>query len=234
MPSRRIVPLFVLTLALALTLMLPLRLIFAFARLGDMGLSARAVTGSVWNGQLAGATIGGVPLGDLNAALSPFALLNGRVSIGLSSQNDLTARATLIATGNQIGVDQATLRLAAPGAFAPLPIDAVGLGDVRFRLKDDRCAQASGQVRVNISDAIGGVTLGQGLTGALRCDGDALGVTLVSQTGMERIIVRIRPGQGYRATIIVAAANADRAKILSRSGFRETAQGFAMQISGQF
>jgi general secretion pathway protein N len=234
MPSRRTIILFGFALLLALVAMVPLRLIFAAVRPADLALSARAVTGSVWRGQLKGAAVAGLPLGDLNAGLSPFALLKGRASFALSSQNDPTARAILIATASRIGVDHATLKVKSRGAFSPLPIEGLDLSDVRFRLKAGRCAEASGQVRVDIADMIAGIRLDQGMVGTLRCDGDALGVTLVSQTAMERIIVRITPQQGYRATIIVAAGSADRAQQLSASGFRETAQGFVMQISGSF
>ena len=225
---------FALTLFVALAALMPLRVALGAVDPARFGLSARTASGTIWHGQLRGVALGEVPLGDFAVALSPWQLLRGRAAFALVGMTDPASRATLIATPGTVGVDGATLKLAGGEAFAPLPVDSLDLTDANVRLDHGRCLSASGQMRVNTAGDIGGITLPQGLIGTLRCDGDAISSVLVSQSAMEQVRVSASPGKGYRATIIVHADTPEHILKLTAIGFRETAQGLVMQISGKF
>lgn len=231
MPSRRIVAVFCAIFVAALIMLMPLRAALTLISADKFGLSARAARGTVWHGHLVGVSAGGLSLGDFDAGLSPLQLLRGKAALSLVGAS---GRAVLVTTPARIGVDHATLTLSAGTAFAPLPIKSVDLSDVSVRLTRGRCSQATGQVKIDLAKDIGGINLGQGMVGTLRCEGAALTTTLVSQSAMERIMVSITPAQGYRATIIVRADTAARVASLTAAGFREGAQGMVMQISGVF
>ena len=75
--------LFLAMFAVAVLVLLPMRLALGWASLDSQGFSAREVTGSVWSGRLVEARFGDVALGDLDASVSPLALLIGRARIAL-------------------------------------------------------------------------------------------------------------------------------------------------------
>ncbi|HEU0067174.1 MAG TPA: type II secretion system protein N, partial [Sphingomonas sp.] len=79
-------------LLIAMLVFLPLRLVLGMAGVGEEGLTARAVEGSVWMGRLRDARFGDVPLGDLNAHVSPWPLLIGRARVELDTRGDTPAR----------------------------------------------------------------------------------------------------------------------------------------------
>src|SRR4051794_8174959 len=66
----------------------PMRLALGLAGAGDAGVSARAVQGSVWSGELVDARLGALPLGTVRASLSPLALLGGRTEIAFARADD--------------------------------------------------------------------------------------------------------------------------------------------------
>jgi general secretion pathway protein N len=234
MTRPRLFALFAVSLCAALIALMPMRVAVGMIDPARFGLSARAVTGTIWRGQLRGVVIGEVPLGDFAARLSPLALLRGRAAFALVGITEPSARATLIATPGTIGVEGATFKLAGGAAFAPFPVDTIDLTEANVRLDDGRCLSASGQVRVNITGDFGGIRLGQGLVGMLRCDGDAVSTNLVSQSAMERVKLSLSPGKGYNATIIISGNTPERIQKLATIGFRETAQGLVMHVSGKF
>src|SRR3546814_7139896 len=71
--------LFALALLIALVASLPLRLAVGWAASDTRGLGARGVHGSIWGGTIEQMRVGALPLGTLDAALSPLPLLLGRV-----------------------------------------------------------------------------------------------------------------------------------------------------------
>src|SRR3954466_2057613 len=99
----------------ALIAFLPLRLAMGWFDLGNTGLTAREVSGSVWYGDLREASFGGVALGDLHAGLSPFQLLVGRARIDLSGQGDTVRpfHGAIGVTRHSFGIDDLTATLPA-------------------------------------------------------------------------------------------------------------------------
>lgn len=220
----------------ALLIFLPLRLVLGIAGVGDAGLTARAAVGSVWAGRLRDARFGDVPLGDLDAHLSPWPLILGRARIELDSNADTPARVLHGAVGvSRTGVraDDLTATIAPGRLFAPLPVTALALDAVSVRFEDGACVAAEGRVRATLGGDFAGVALPQSLSGAVRCEGRALLVPLTSQAGAERVDLRLAGDGRYRATVMLQPADAAALARLTTLGFVEAAGGYALSVEGR-
>ena len=191
-------------LLFCLVALLPLR--FALDRLGfaENGLAAREANGSVWVGMLADARFGTVPLGDVAAGLRALPLLAGRARLDLSQEDD-GAHAGLSASRHGFGIDDATGTIEAPG-LGGLPPAKLDLEDVSVRFGDGLCAAAEGRVRAQLAGELAGAPLAAMLSGDVRCDGPALLLPLTSQSGRDRLWVRVFGDGAYSvdATMISA------------------------------
>jgi len=214
-----------------LVIVVPLRV--ALDRLGfdERGLGARSVTGSLWSGELTEAHFRGVSLGDLDAGLSPLALLVGEARMALASP---AWRGTLIQAGSSVGVVGLSGRLGPEALSASLPVNALEFEAADIRFRDGVCAAAAGAVRVEPRATVPGMaTLGQ-LSGALRCDGEAVLVPLVSGSGRERVDLRLFGDGRYSLTLVVKADDPATAAVLTANGFVATTDGLTMTTEGSF
>ena len=202
---------------IALIISFPMRLALGAIGLGDSGVSAREVRGSVWFGRLTEARAGTIPLGDVSASLSPVQLLVGRARVDLDGKGPDGVRGAVGVSRNSFGIDDVTAKLQAGSSFAPLPLSTIDLTDLSVRFADGQCQRASGRVRANLEGALAGVRLGGGLTGNARCDGGALLLPLVGESGMEQVMLRIRQGGRFTADIAVRQGDGP--------GFSQTIQG---------
>jgi general secretion pathway protein N len=222
---------------IALILFLPMRLAMGWFSLGETGLAAREVQGSVWFGSLSEATFGDVALGDLRARLSPVQLFVGRARVDLASRDDSPDAALRGAIGvsrHSFGLDDVTGKLPAGTVFAPLPVSRLDLDDVSFRFQDGACVRAEGQVRATLSGDIGGITLGQGMSGTARCEAGALLLPLASQAGTETIALRLSANGRFRAELTVQPTDPAAAQKLTLSGFQPGPKGYTLSIEGAF
>ena len=221
----------------ALILFLPLRLAMGWFDLGNTGLTAREVRGSLWFGSLREASFGGVALGDLRARLSPVQLLVGRARIDLSGPGRAGGqplRGAIGVTRHSFGIDDLTANLPAGTVFAPVPISALDFDDVSVRFQDGNCQNAEGRVRATISGDLAGVNLGQGMSGTARCDAGALLLPLASQSGTERIALRLWATGRFRGELTVQPGDAAAIEKLVLSGFQATPGGYTLSIEGRF
>lgn len=218
----------------ALLVLLPMRVAFGLMSLDRYGISARAVNGSLWWGRIVQLGVGEMPLGTVDASLSSARLLIGQAHIGISRQagqaDDI--RGALRAGVGGIGVDGITGSLPLGAAAAPLPISAVELTQLSARFAGGTCAEAEGQVRARVSGDVAGLNLSQGLAGVARCDGEALLLPLVGQSGMEKLNVRIMADGRYVADLRVATDDADLAGSLERQGFVRAGNDLMIRIEG--
>ena len=123
---------------LALIALLPMRLALDWLGVGERGVAAREVQGSVWYGALKEAQLGTAGLGDLQAGLRALPLALGRARVSLSRQEGTPAgefRGAATVTRNTFGFDDVTGRLQLAGAFGQLPLTQVDLGDVTARFE---------------------------------------------------------------------------------------------------
>lgn len=221
MTRPRIAIIFVALLLVALVLTLPLAVV-----LPDRGLSARAVTGSIWSGRLRDAQVGRIALGDLDVAAHPFALLTGQMRATVSGP---IGKGTLVGSR---GVANMTARLPVATLFAPVPLTGLELDNVSAVFERGRCDRAEGRVRATFTGDVGGLSLTQGLSGVARCESGLLLFPLVSASAMERLNLRIAGDGNYKAELIVRSTDPVLAAKLAASGFVSTQAGYVLRLSG--
>lgn len=233
MPMGRWVLLLV-AMLVALLLFLPMRLALGALDLGANGVTARQVGGSVWSGRLGELTVGGVPLGTVDAALSPVSLLAGRARLDLArhrgAPDDLAGAITV--SRNMIGMDDVTAAVSVAQLFQPLPVTALELDDVSAHFVAGSCNDAGGRVRARLAGGIAGLALQEGLTGAPTCAGRDLLVPLVSQSGLVRVALRVSATGTYTADVGVQGADAVTGAALRTLGFAATDGGYRLRTTG--
>ncbi|HEX8263404.1 MAG TPA: type II secretion system protein N [Allosphingosinicella sp.] len=190
-------------LLFALVALLPLR--FAVDSLGfaERGLTARSAAGSLWVGALDEAQLGPVPLGTVATRLRVLPLLAGRARLDVAQEGD-GFRAGLTASRHGFGIDDAsgTIEVAGFGAVPPATLD---LSDVSARFADGQCAAAEGMVKVRLAGQLGAAPLVPGFSGEARCDGQAVLLPLRSQSGADRLDVRLFADGRYQLDASIRA-----------------------------
>ncbi len=211
----------------ALLVLIPLRAALGWFGVGDAGLTARRATGLVWSGRLVEAHLGSLALGDLDAGLSPLALLVGRARVTMDGP---TVHGVASVSRHAFGIDDVTATLPATSLFAPLPVTSLSLDDVSVRFSDGACATAEGRVRATLGGVAEGIVLPPAVSGSVRCDDTALLMPLTSQAGTEGVSLRIGADGRYRADLTVRPADRQAAARLQMAGFTPAA-GTAYMIS---
>jgi len=223
---------------LALVALLPMRLAMDWFGLGERGVAAREVQGSVWYGALKEAQLGTVGLGDMTARLHGLPLLIGRARIGLNRSEGAPAddfRGAATVTRNSFGLDDVTGRLQlTAGALGRLPLTQVDLGDVTARFENGQCVEAAGTVRAMVAGDVAGIALPAGLTGAARCDAGALLLAMASQSSMETVEIRMFGDGRYQANVLIRSTDATLRDRMTAAGLSVTPQGYGMTVGGQF
>ncbi|KQN00686.1 type II secretion system protein N [Sphingobium sp. Leaf26] len=233
--SRRMRIVLILALLLGLLLFLPMRVTLGLAGLERLGVAARDVRGSVWNGRIDQLMLGDMPLGSVRAGLSPVSLLMGRARFDIARRKGLAddVSGALTVGFGRIGVDDVTGSVPLGRTFAPLPVGSLMLDDVSAYYSGDRCGHAEGRVRARMAGQIPGLNLSQGLSGVVACDGDALLLPLVSQSGMEKISLRIWRSGRYTAEMRVETADPALATTLGQAGFANVGGAQMLKVEGR-
>jgi len=212
----------VLILVIGLLVTWPLRAAFSIFGLADMGVAARSLRGPIWWGGAEELQIRGVQLGTVNVFLNPVQLLLGRVRIDMSRRlgapDDISGAFTV--GWGQRGIDDVTGAVALAAPLAPLPVSRVEFEDLTVHFSSGRCVVAEGRVRARVPALINGLSLANGLSGEAKCAGDAVELPLVSQSGLERLTVRIGSSGRYEATMRIKTADPLLAAALGANGFR--------------
>lgn len=195
---------FVCALLFSLVALLPLRFALGWLGYADKGLAAREARGSIWLGALTEARFGTVPLGDVATRLRFLPLLIGRARLDLEQADD-GLRGSVTVSRHGFGIDDATGRIEA-AAMADLPPPTLDLSDVSVHFGDGLCIHAEGLVRARFAGELVGVPLTAGFSGEARCDGPALLLPLVSQSGGDRLDVRLFADGRYRIDVALRPA----------------------------
>ncbi|VXC50767.1 type II secretion system protein N [Sphingomonas sp. 8AM] len=228
--------LFLALFAAAMLVFLPLRLALGWSGLDAQGFAAREVTGSLWSGRLVEARFGDIALGDLDAGLSPFALVIGRARIALSSEAADPAQrlAGVVEIGrNRAAVIGVSGPLSPGNAFAPLPVSALTLDAVTVRFVDGACQAGEGRVRATLAGAFLGQSLPGALSGSARCDSGALLLPLTSGAG-EGVDLRLWPDGRYRANLTLIPTDPTMAVRLDGAGFTADGAARTLSVDGRF
>ena len=232
--SRRVRIALILLFAFGLILFMPMRIALGMAGLEQVGVAARDVRGSLWSGRFDQLMLGTVPMGSVRAALSPVSLLMGRARFDIwrrtGAADDVSGAMTV--GFDRIGVDDVTGAVPLGRSFAPLPVGSFVMNDVTAYFSGDRCGHAEGRVQAQMAGQFPGLNLSQGLSGTASCDGDALLLPLVSQSGLEKINLRIWRSGRYVAEMRVETADAALAQALGKAGFAGIGGAQLLKVEG--
>ena len=232
--NRRWVAMTVTIAIIAVIALFPLRLALGLSDLKSIGFTARQVEGSIWSGRVGELHMRSQPLGTLDVALDPLALLIGNISMGFSRlgspDGPLDGR---IIAGFTRGLIDTSGRIAVGDMFAPLPITALELDKVTIRFRDGQCEQASGRVRPIIAAPVPGLTFDAGLAGSVECDGQRARVRMTTPSGAERLEFYVRESGEYRGWMSVRNGQPDVNGALSTFGFRPSPQGMTLTVDGR-
>lgn len=235
LPLKRTV-FFLAALAVALLVLLPLRIAAGWFEMGGRGLAAREVEGSLWSGRLREAQFGPVLLGDVDARLNVLPLFLGRARLSLHRDADAGGAfdGAVLVTRHSFGLEDVTGQLQARGMFGPLPVATLDLTGVSVRFEGEQCESAEGQVRAGLSGEAAGLTLPSGLSGTLRCQAGAVVLPLAGQSGQEQVTISIEASGRWRADIVLRATDPAMIQRLTAAGFTAGQGGYVRRIDGSF
>jgi len=235
LPLRRTV-FFLAALAVALVVLLPLRVAIGWFDLGGRGLAAREAEGSLWLGRLREAQFGPVALGDVDARLNVLPLFLGRARLSLSRDEASGGRfsGAITVTRYSVGFDDLDGQLRTGALFAPLPVATLDLSDVTVHFDNNICESAEGEIRAGLSGDVGGIMLPSGLRGNVRCAEGALLLPLIGQSGLEQVNIRISASGRWRADLVVRPTDPAAIERLTAAGFAAGPGGYVRRIDGSF
>lgn len=224
----------ILLFAIGFILFMPVRIALGLAGLERVGVAAREVRGTIWSGRIDQLMLGTMALGPVRASLSPISLLMARARFDIwrrSGGADDVSGALTIGPG-RAGVDDVTGAIPLGRTFAPLPVGSFVMEDVSAYFSGGRCGHAEGHVRAQMAGQLPGLNLSQGLSGTASCDGDALLLPLVSQSGLEKVNLRIWRSGRYVAEMRIETADATLAEVLGKAGFVAAGGARVLKVEG--
>ena len=228
--TRRIIIAVAAVLVLSLVIFMPLRNIVAVD-----GVTARKVDGIIWDGSVRDLKLGKMPVGDVNARLLFWPLFLGRAEMFISRGDAPFAPGISGSIARGIGgtsIQNLSATLPVGSLFAPFPAENIQFEGFSARFAAGRCIDASGQVRLTMSDTVPGLNLQNGMLGKPRCEGARLLLPLISQSAMERLNLRIAGNGSYRAEFIIRSADPALAAKLGSAGFSAAQGGFVLRLAG--
>ena len=187
----------------------PLALALPLLGVDDV-VSARRASGSVWNGALDDARIGGMPVGRVGVRLNVFPLFVGRARVDLSNAE---GRGAISASPGGRGIDDVTASLPLGVVAGQIPVDRIILEDATVHFSGTRCARADGRVRLAMRYPLSDAAITPVMSGTLKCDGDAAAVRLADAGGGVTLALRLTSDGSYAG--------------------RLSGQGMAMRVGGK-
>jgi general secretion pathway protein N len=212
----------------------PLSAAFQIFGLDKMGVSARSLRGPVWWGGAEELEVGGIRLGTVDVFLNPLGLLIGRARMDIARKfgkpDDIAGGITLGFGSHSL--DDVTGAVPLAEALAPLPVSRIEFEKFSAQFSGDRCTKAEGRARIRVSIPASGLNLSNGLAGDVRCDGDALMLPLVSQSGQEHLDVRVKANGRFEGTMRIRTSDPQLALGLALSGFRASGGDQMLRVTG--
>ena len=220
---------------LLLILLFPLRLAIEAADLQRLGLSARQVSGTIWDGRISGLTLNRQELGTFDVRLHPGPLLLGRGAMRFERNDELygSLDGTLISGGGRNGVEAMTGRLGTATLFAPLPVEALEFRQATILFRDGSCSEARGQITAVVGTRFGGLDLTRGLSGPVSCEGRRVRARLASEGGRESLEFFLAEDGQYRAFMTLRGLAPEVAAGLQMLGFSGGPSGVTLSTSGR-
>jgi general secretion pathway protein N len=215
---------------IALLLLLPLRVALSAADLQQLGLSARQVGGTIWNGRIGELMLGRQLLGTFDVRLDPGALLLGRVAMPFERLDAVQGPLTgvLRAGGSVAGVERLNGSVPAANLLGGAPIDALSFTDTTILFEGDRCLEASGRIAANLAVRFGPLALDRGFSGNVSCEGDRVRARLASEAGSEQVEFFVNASGRVRGWITIRSPLPGLDALLSTYGFRTGPGGLTL------
>lgn len=217
----------------------PMRLALDMGDAAKAGLTARAVSGSIWSGHMAAAKWGPLDLGNVDLALSPASLLGGTAAMSFRRVDSLAPNGLgvsgVLFTGANKGWRDVNGRFDVGMRLGGLTMAYVDMRDAAVRFNSlGQCTEAAGQVQAALTVPIGGFTLPQGMSGTLRCMNGQAHIALTSQSGMEVLEAELGGQGAWKARFLVKqVAEPAMVNALSAMGFRPHGDAYLLNASGQ-
>lgn len=211
--------------ALALIVLLPLRLVLALAMPGTV--TARSVEGSVWSGRIADLNAGPLPLGTVDAGLEPLPLLIGRPQFALSREG-------FSAKIGPSRIADANGSVSLPDGLGGLPVTSLGFGDLSVVMSGGQCSEAQGNLSLTLASL--GPLLPDAITlsGQVRCEKGALVVPMRGPQGMERLTLKLSGDGRWQADLTLTGLPQETADAMKSSGFDARPGGVGIRTGGTF
>lgn len=219
---------FVAGFAAALASTLPMNLALAWLGVDRIGVAAAEVSGSIWNGRLTAAQYRGIPLGDVEASLDPFALIAGTRRLAV---HGTLGRATLV-QGDWRGFEMADAAIEVEHLRLALPLTGrLKLENATLLFSGGRCARADGRIATDILQR---AFNGPEVSGSLSCAGEAAIAQLEGrmQEVEVNIALRLDAVGRYQAETRIVSANPMVRGALVLAGFVENGDGFVRSDEG--
>lgn len=212
----------------------PLSAAFSLLGLKEMGVAARSLRGPVWWGGAEELTLGDIRVGTVNVLLSPLRLLIGEARIAFIRNDGKPDdfRGSLTMGFGTVGFDRVTGSLPLGATLAPLPVSRATFENFTAQFKGGRCSEAEGRVRVQVAALIAGLDLANGLSGDARCDGEVLLIPLASQSGQEKLDLRIRANGAYEAVMRIRTSDPALTGALAANGFQASGGEQMLRVAG--
>lgn len=214
--------------------LLPLRLALDGFGFDRSGLSARAVTGSLWRGAIQEARLGPVALGDLGAELELLPLLLGRARLAFHSPASPGLEGAVVVSRDGFAVENVSGSFALGGLSPALPMSTIQLDDFSAAFDSGRCVGAGGRARATVAGPVAAIGVGSGFEGRARCAGDALLLPLAGPSGQERLTIRLFADGRYRIELHLRLSDPALRDRLVAFGFGPSGSGHAIRIDGEF
>lgn len=216
--------------AFALTLLLFLPLQLALRGLSPPpGLSATAITGSLWRGRLHNAQWNGAVLGDLRLGLSPLPLLTGRRDLWLRSPH----AALSLSSGRLRGIHDANGVLPLPSR--PGLALRASLDEARMLFDAEGCRSAGGRVRIELD--LPGELPPMLLAGAPTCEGRSGKLVLLPEQGGGPLLLdatlTVETDGAYRLQALAHSDDPAIHSILLGAGFQDAPGGLSRVDTGR-
>lgn len=201
-----------------------------------MGISARHSQGTIMSGALRDASVGSVRIGDVNARLSILPLFAGKIGFALQRGVAPYAPGISGSVGKGFGgiyADDLTATVDGKGLMKGLDGGQLHFETFSFAFSGGKCANASGVVRLSLDESALDAVVPGGMIGNAECRKGDLVLPLMSQSTMERALVRIKADGSYQLTLSILEPAPAMAAALGLSGFQPVAGGFRLVRSGR-
>lgn len=209
--------------ALALIVLIPLRMVLGLTM--PEKITARSVEGTVWSGRIADLNAGPLPLGTVDAGISPLLLLLGRPQFSI-------AREGFSAGIGPSGIVDANGSVLLPDGLGGLPVTSLGFGDFSATMSGRQCQEAQGTLSLTLASLGPLFPNPITLSGQARCDKGALIVPMRGPQGMERLILKVGADGRWNADLTLAGLPQETADALKSSGFDARPGGVGIGTGG--